>query len=133
MGHFSENSHAACCNNGLLISICAATSLAALSFDGETTAHSLFSYPVEDETDVDDHDLATCDFSKERCDYLHEVLVIFWDEFISNDCILMEAVLQVFKTRWDRPRYYVFVCAGDFAQVCNIDFQSSITLLHMIL
>jgi len=125
--------HAACRNNGLLISICAATSLAALSFDGATTAHSLFSYPVEDETDVDDQDLATCDFNKERCDYLHEVSVIFWDEFISNDRILMEAVLEEFKTRWGKPSYYVFVCAGDFAQVCNIVFHSSITLLHMIL
>jgi hypothetical protein len=90
--------HAACRNNGLLISICAATSLAALSFDGATTAHLLFSYPVEDETDVDDQDLATCNFNKQRCDYLHEVSVIFWDEFISNDRILMEAVLEEFKT-----------------------------------
>ncbi len=110
--------HAACHKNGQLISICTAISLAALNFDGATTAHSLFSYPVEDETDVDDQDLATCDFNKICCDYLHEVSVIFWDEFISNDCILMEAVLEEFKTRWDRPRYYVFVCAGDFAQVC---------------
>jgi putative protein kinase ArgK-like GTPase of G3E family len=38
--------HAACRKNGLLISICAATTLAALHFDGATTAHSLFSYPV---------------------------------------------------------------------------------------
>jgi hypothetical protein len=102
---------------GQLKSICTATSLAALNFDGAATAHSLFSYPVEDETDVDNQDLATCDFNKERCDYLHEVSVIFWDEFISNNCILMEAVLEEFKMRWDRPRYYVFVCAGDFAQV----------------
>ncbi len=61
------------------------------------------------------------------------VSVIFWDEFISNDCILMEAVLQELKTRRDRPSYNVFVCAGDFAQVCNVVFQSSVTLLHMIL
>ncbi len=60
------------------------------SFEGATTAHSLFSYPVEDETDVDDQDLATCDFNKEHCDYLHQVSVIFWDEFISNDRILMD-------------------------------------------
>jgi len=110
--------HAACRKNGLLISICAATTLAALHVDDETTAHSLFSYPVEDETDIDDQDLATCEFNKERCDFLHEVSVIFWDEFISNDCILIESVLEEFKTRWESPRYYVFVCAGDFAQVC---------------
>ena len=89
-----------------------------LHFDGATTAHSFFSYPVEDETDNDDQDLATIEFNKERCDFLHEVSVIFWDDFSSNDCILMEAVLEEFKTRWESPRYYVFVCAGDFAQVC---------------
>ncbi len=76
--------HAACRINGLLISICAATSLAALFYEGATTAHSLFSYTVEDETDVDDQDLATCDFKQERSDFLFEVSVIFWDEFVSN-------------------------------------------------
>ncbi len=38
--------HAACCSKGLLIAICAATSLAALSFEGAVTAHSLFGHPV---------------------------------------------------------------------------------------
>jgi hypothetical protein len=109
--------HAACRMNGLLISICAATSLAALLYEGATTAHSLFRYPVEDETDIDDQDLATCDFKQERSDFLFEVSVIFWDEFVSNDCILIEAVLEEFRTRWNEPRYFVFVCAGDFAQV----------------
>jgi hypothetical protein len=56
--------HAACRMNGFLISICAATSLAVLLFEGATMAHSLFGYPVEDETDVDDQNLATCDFKK---------------------------------------------------------------------
>jgi hypothetical protein len=92
-------------------------SLAALLFEGGTTAHSLFGYPVEDETDVDNQNLATCDFKQEHSDFLHEVSVIFWDEFISNDQILMEAVLEEFKTRWVIPCYFIFVCAGDFAQV----------------
>jgi hypothetical protein len=112
--------HAACRNNGFLTTICAATSLAALSFEGATTAHSLFLYPVEDETDVKDQNLAACNFNQERCAFLYEVSVIFWDEFISNDCILMEAILQEFKTRWDTPRSYIFVCASDFAQVCMV-------------
>ena len=71
--------HAACRMNGILISICAATSLSALLFEVATTAHSLFGYPVEDETDVDDQSLATCDFRKERSEFLHEVFVFFWD------------------------------------------------------
>jgi hypothetical protein len=57
--------HAACRMNGLLISICAATSLAALLYEEATMAHSLLSYPVEDEMDVGDQDLATCDFKQE--------------------------------------------------------------------
>jgi hypothetical protein len=103
--------------NGILISICAATSLAALLFEGDTTAHSLFGYPVQDETDVDDQNLFTCNFKHERSEFLNEVYVFFWDEFINNDRMLMEAVLEEFKTRWDQPRHYIFVCAGDFAQV----------------
>ena len=97
--------HAACRNNGILITICTATSLAALSYEGATMAHSLFLYLVKDETYVDNQNLAGCNFNQERCDFLYEVSVIFWDEFISNDCILVEAVLEEFKTRWDTPRY----------------------------
>ena len=52
-------------------------------------------------------------------EFLHEVSVIFWDEFVSNDRNLMEAVLDLFETLWDEPRYFVFVCAGDFAQVSS--------------
>jgi hypothetical protein len=40
--------HAACPRMGLLIAICAATSLAALLFEGAVTAQSLFGYPVDD-------------------------------------------------------------------------------------
>jgi hypothetical protein len=123
--------HAACRMNGLLISICAATSLAALLYEGATTAHSLFRYPVEDETDVDDQDLATCDFKQERSDFLFEVSVIFWDEFVSNDRILMEAVLEEFRTRWIEPRYFVFVCAGDFAQVRVVIIYMSNNIIVM--
>ena len=123
--------HAACRKNGILITICAQSSLAALTFDGATTAHSLFSYPVEDEDDIDDQNLPRCNFKKERCDFLHEVSVIFWDEFISNDRILIEAVLDEFKTRWKTPRFYVFVCAGDFAQVSNyLEFNPNHLLLQ---
>ena len=56
--------HAACRAKGLMISICAATGLSALLFDGATTAHSLFNYPVEEEDDVDNQDCPQCDFNK---------------------------------------------------------------------
>ncbi len=57
--------HAACCSKGLLIAICAATSLAALSFEGAVTAHSLFGYPVEDKEDVGDLNPTRCGVKKE--------------------------------------------------------------------
>jgi hypothetical protein len=69
--------HAACRNNGILITICTATSLAALSYEGATTAHSIFLYPVEDETDDDNLNIAGCNFNQEHCDFLYEVSVIF--------------------------------------------------------
>ncbi len=124
--------HAACHNNGILIKICTARSLAALSYEGATAAHSLFLYSVEDETDVEDQNLAGCNFNQERCNFLYEINVIFWDEVISNNCILIEAILEEFKTRWDTPLYYIFVCAGDFAQVC-MDFVFQISIyIHLI-
>jgi hypothetical protein len=67
-----------------LISICAATGLAALLFDGATTAHSLFNYPVEEEDDVDNQDRPQCNFNKQQVDFLKKVPVILWDEFISD-------------------------------------------------
>ncbi len=98
----------------LLIAICASTSLAALLFEGAVTAHSLFGYPVEDEEDVDDLNLTRCEVKKEQADFLHEVSVIFWGEYISNDHNLMEAVLGQLKTLWEKTWYCMFVCAGDF-------------------
>ena len=85
-----------------MIAICAATSLAALSFEGAVTAHSVFGYPVEDEKDVDDLNPTRCEVKKERADFFHEVSVIFWDEYISNDCNLMEAVLEQLKMLWEK-------------------------------
>jgi hypothetical protein len=56
--------YAACRATGLSISICTATGLAALLFDGATTAHFLFNYPVKEEDDVDDQDGPQCNFNK---------------------------------------------------------------------
>jgi hypothetical protein len=115
---------AACCAEDILISICAAITLAALLLEGATTAHSLFSYPVKEEENIDDQLPAQCNFSEERSALLREVSVIFWDEIVSNDQSLFEAVLQAMETKWERPRYYVFICAGDFAQVRCLLFIS---------
>jgi hypothetical protein len=110
--------HAACHSKGLLIAICAATSLATLLFEGAVTAHFLFDYLVEDKEDVDDLNPTRCEVKKEQADFVHEVFVIFWDEYISNDCNLMEAVLEQLKMLWEKPCYYVFwmcwwSCSGE--------------------
>jgi hypothetical protein len=56
---------AACCSKSPLIAICAATSLAALLFEGDVTARSLFGYLLEDEEDVDDLNPTRCEVKKE--------------------------------------------------------------------
>ncbi len=57
--------HAKCRSKGLLIAIWAATSLAALLFEGAVTAHSLFGYPVKDKKGVDDLNPTRCEVKKE--------------------------------------------------------------------
>jgi hypothetical protein len=81
--------HAACCNNGILITICTATSLAALSYEGATTAHSLFLYPVEDETMLMIRTLQDAILTKNAVTFCMRYQSYFWNEFISNNCILM--------------------------------------------
>jgi hypothetical protein len=65
-------------------------------FEGAVTAHSSFGYPVQDEEDVDNINPTRCEINNERKDFLFEVSVIFWDKFISNDRIHMEAVSELF-------------------------------------
>jgi hypothetical protein len=36
----------------------------------------------------------------------------------------MEAVLEQLKTLWGKAWYYVFVCAGDFAQVSKVEIET---------
>jgi hypothetical protein len=74
--------------------------------------------------DVDDLNPTRCKVKKEQADFLHEVSVIFWDKYISNDCNLMEALLEQLKMLWEKPRYYVFVCAKR-----RTDFCLSVTLM----
>jgi hypothetical protein len=54
-------------------------------YEGGTTAHSLFGYPVVEEEDIDDIHPMDCRFSPDRSEFLREVSVIFWDEIVSND------------------------------------------------
>lgn len=101
----------------MLISICAATTLIALLYEGGTTAHSLFSYPVEEEDDIDDIHPTDYHFFP-RWKHLFKISVIFWDDIVSNDRSLFEVVLRAMATAWEKTRYYICICTGDFAQAC---------------
>jgi hypothetical protein len=47
-----------------------------------------------------------------------ESVVIFWDEFPSNDREIFEAVIRKLE-RWTKYKF-IFVCAGDFHQILPI-------------
>ncbi len=51
--------------------------------------------------------------------------MIFRDEFISNDQMLMEAVCQEFKTKWGIPHNYIFIYSGDFAWVSVLSLRTN--------
>jgi hypothetical protein len=86
---------AACRAKGIMIQCCASTTLAALLFEGATTAHSLFRYPVTEEVDKDPEYLSECKLDgSQRLDLLLATTVIFWDEFPSNDRELFEAAIR---------------------------------------
>jgi hypothetical protein len=110
---------AACRAAGVMIQCCAATTLAALLFDGATTAHSLFKYPVVEEGDIDPEFIPQCKLDNtQRLALLMETMVIFWDEFPSNDRELFEAVIRKLE---QKTKYkFIFVCAGDFHQILPV-------------
>lgn len=111
---------AACRAHGQLIGICAATTLAALLFDGGFTAHSLFKYPVVEESDIDMEFLPECNLENtQRLQLLLQTNVFFWDEFISNDRNLFEAVIRSFL-QFTKQRF-IFICGGDFGQILPAD------------
>ena len=109
-----------CRAEGILINCCAATTLAALLFDGATTAHSLFKYPVVEDQDIDAECLPECklDENSERLELLKETQVIFWDEFVSNDRALFEAVIKCLSEKYNKK--FIFICAGDFRQILPV-------------
>jgi hypothetical protein len=108
--------HAACRANGVLIKVCAATTLAANLYDNAITAHSLFKFPVIEDTDRDMDLPLQCQLEKdeERLECLMETVVIFWDEFYSNHRELFESVVESFKNRNKR---FLFVISGDENQI----------------
>jgi hypothetical protein len=107
--------HARCRAYGLLIQCCASTTLSALMSDGGRTAHALFKYPVIDDEDLDITEKPECLLENTpRLQMLNDTSVIFWDEFISNNKDLFEAVQRSYKKK------IVYVFSGDFAQILPV-------------
>ena len=110
--------HAACRANGVLIKVCAATTLAANIYDYGITAHSLFNFPVVEDVDRDMDEPLKCnlekDKDKERLECLKATVVIFWDEFFSNHREIFESVVAFFKRHY---KTFLFVCSGDPNQI----------------
>jgi len=103
-----------------MIQCCAATTLAALLFEGATTAHSLFRYPVIEEIDKDPEFTPQCNLDgSQRLDLLMETTVIFWYEFPSNDREIFEAAILKLE-QWTKNKF-IFVCAGDFHQILPVE------------
>ena len=76
-----------------IVQVCASTTLAATLYDNAMTAHSLFKFPVEDEDEKDSEERTSCKLENtERLELLQETHVIIWDEFVSNNKDLFEAV-----------------------------------------
>jgi hypothetical protein len=106
-------------SKSLLALGCASTALAATNYEGFTTAHSLFCYPVIDDTDdMDPSEPAQCQFdtNPERWELLTAAVFIVWDEMPSNHRQLFEAVYRA----TDGFKGKVLLCMGDWRQIMPI-------------
>jgi Cdc6-like AAA superfamily ATPase len=78
---------------GKIVQVCASTTLAATLYENAMTAHSLFKFPVEDDDQKDSEERTCCKLENtERLELLQNTQVIIWDEFVSNNKDLFEAV-----------------------------------------
>ena len=85
------------------------TTLAATNYDDACSAHSTFKFPVVQEEDID----AECNLhNTQRYILLHHTAIVVWDEFISNDRELFEAVFRALT-----GLRLIFVCIGYFRQI----------------
>ena len=92
------------------------TTLAATNYDDACSAHSTFKFPVVQEEDKDDEVRTECNLhNTQQYILLQHTAIVFWDEFISNDRELFEAVLRALT-----GLRLIFVCIGDFRQILPV-------------
>jgi hypothetical protein len=101
-------------SQGHIVLGCAATALAATVYDDFYTAHALFKFPVEDDTD-DPNPNVECKLIAfpERLELLQSALVIIWDEWCSNHKNIFEAAYRAL----DGFKGKILICSSDLRQI----------------
>ena len=102
---------------GYIVVGCAATALAATVYNDFLTAHALFKFPVNEDTDDSAPDLECKFFAyPQRKELLEQCKMVLWDEWASNHKNIFEAAykaLNEFKNK-------ILVCFTDFRQILPV-------------
>ncbi len=101
-----------------LIAICTATSLAALSFDGTVTAHSLFGYPVEDEEDT--RSMRPRPYIRSSWKSVQQDKLDIFFPLLNQRCFLhIWHSMYIFCHSFDKMPHAPFSCHSNFASIAS--------------
>jgi signal recognition particle GTPase len=101
---------------GLLGMICCATTLACNNYDHAMTAHSLFKFPVIEDSQRDYENPPTCKLTKtDRLTLLHQLDFNIWDEAVSNN---KEIFNEITDKKYEINMVYILM--GDNHQVLKL-------------
>jgi hypothetical protein len=118
-------------SKGFISLNCASTNLAALGFEDCSTGHTLFGYPVdEDSIDSDIVDKLDCQVSSERLELLNSAVLINWDEFFNVALDHWEAAVRLLSNN----KNVIWCFYGDSRQIPPIVPSGSVidTLLASV-
>jgi hypothetical protein len=118
-------------SKGLISLDCASTNLAALSFENCSTGHTLFGYPVEEDSNESDNvDKLDCRVSSERLELLNSAAIINWDEFFNVALDHWEAAVRLLANN----KNLIWCFYGDSRQIPPIVPSGSVidTLLASV-
>ena len=107
-------------SKGKICKVTASITLASTLYDGATTIHALFKYPVleEGDTNTEEEDVkCKVQPNSQRMELLNNMDIIIMDEFPSIHRAVFEAAIDLLKNR--KKRLIVW-CAGDFRQTLPI-------------
>lgn len=113
-------------SQGKLSANCASTAIAASMFDGHDkfyTAHSLFKFPVPEDTEVEDDEpfKSKLDQFPSFFEYVKAASVIVWDEVWANSKDHLDEAFKVM----DNFKGKVLILGGDIKQLLTISEENS--------